>query len=95
MLTKYHFETKHISNIDESVCATVQVSSAIVTLKGKKQVESITSGERGKSVSAVYAFCAAGSIAPPMIIFLEKIIEIISSRVGQSDQSAVILEQFG
>ena len=56
-------------NIDETGCAIVQVSSAIVTLKSKEQVGSITSGERSELVTIECVVSTAGNIAPPMRYF--------------------------
>ena len=69
MLTNHYFEAKGICNIDKTECATVQVASVIVPLKGKKQVVSITSRERDELVTGVCAISAAGSTVAPMFIF--------------------------
>lgn len=41
----------------------------MVSEKGKKQVGSITSAERGELVTVVCAVNAAGNVIPPMFIF--------------------------
>ena len=47
---------------------TVQ-NPAVVTEKGKKQVDAITSAERGELVTVVYTVSAIGSVVPPLFIF--------------------------
>ena len=66
---KYRFEGKDVYNLDETGCTTVQVPSSVVTLKGKKQVGAVTSGERGQLVTVLYAVSATGNVIPPLFIF--------------------------
>jgi hypothetical protein len=47
----------------------VQNPRDVVTAQGKKQVGSITSGERGELVTVVYTVSASGNVLPPMFIF--------------------------
>ena len=65
----YNFEGRQIFNVDEAEVTTVQVSNRVVTAKGTRRVDAITSAERGELVTVVYSVCASGSVAPPMFIF--------------------------
>ena len=58
--------------MDESAITTVQTTPRIFALKGKKQVGSITSGERGVNSSVVVCMSSAGIYIPPAIIFPRK-----------------------
>lgn len=68
----HKFECQDIYNLDQTGCTTVQEPDNVVAEQGVKQVGSITSAERGRLVTAVYAVNAAGSIVPPMLIFPRK-----------------------
>ena len=41
----------------------------MVALRGRKQVGTLTSAERGSLVIAVICSCATGTFVPPMLIF--------------------------
>ena len=69
VLDTYMFDAKDIYNTDEVGCTTVQIPSKVVAQKGKKQVGSITSAERGDLVTVVYTICASGNVLPPLFIF--------------------------
>ena len=56
-------------NMDETGVTTVQTPTQIVTEKGKKQVGSVTSAERGDLVTVACAVNATGNAVPPMFIF--------------------------
>jgi len=72
VIDKYQFTPDDIHNTDESGCTTVQKPKDVVTERGKKQVGSITSAERGELVTIVYTINAAGNVLPPMFIFPRK-----------------------
>ena len=58
-----------IYNVDETGMTTVQSKpSRIIAQKGKKQVGSLTSAERGQLTTAVVCMSAVGSFIPPMMI---------------------------
>lgn len=61
-----------IFNMDESGLTTVQKTSKIFALKGKKQVGAITSGERGVHSTVVACMSSGGTYIPPAIIFPRK-----------------------
>ena len=72
MLDQHKFEGRQIYNLDETGVTTVQNPQKIVTARGAKNVGSVTSGERGELVTAIYAVCANGTVIPPMLIFPRK-----------------------
>ncbi|KAE9526790.1 hypothetical protein AGLY_013438 [Aphis glycines] len=51
VMLKHKFKEQHIYNLDEIGITTVQNTEKVVALKGKKQIEAITSGERGALVT--------------------------------------------
>ena len=61
-----------IYNMDESGVNTVQSTQKVLALKGKKQVGSITSAERGVHCTIVCCMSSAGTFIPPGIIFPRK-----------------------
>lgn len=64
-------EARHFYNVDETGLTNVQRKPRkIIAQKGKHQVGSITSGERGTTTTA--AANAAGQCVPPLIIFKRK-----------------------
>uniref|UniRef100_A0A2A4J4D1 Ig-like domain-containing protein n=1 Tax=Heliothis virescens TaxID=7102 RepID=A0A2A4J4D1_HELVI len=69
LMDKYKFLPRNIWNVDETGISAVQDPGKIVAEKGQKRVGSITSGERGKTVTAVCAVNATGVYVPPMLIY--------------------------
>ncbi|XP_064595954.1 uncharacterized protein LOC135462656 [Liolophura sinensis] len=69
VMDKHMFQPQDIYNLDETGCTTVQNPGKVVASKGKKQVGSVTSAERGELVTLEYAISAAGNIVPPMFVF--------------------------
>ena len=61
-----------IFNMDESGLTVVQKVSKIVGQKGKHQIGSITSMERGRNVTTICCVSASGQYVPPGIIFPRK-----------------------
>lgn len=62
-----------IFNVDESGFSTVaKKCQKILALKGKRQVGSVASGERGVNTTMVVCASAAGQFVAPMIIFKRK-----------------------
>jgi hypothetical protein len=59
----------NIFNVDESGFSCVQKPQKIVATKGKKNVGTLTSAERGKTVTVVCCMSGAGTFVPPMFIF--------------------------
>jgi len=63
---KYKFDGNSVWNVDETGVTTVQKPTKIITEKGKKQVGRATSGERGITVTMVFAVNAIGNSLPPI-----------------------------
>ena len=55
VLECYYFEPLNIYNCDETGVTTVHVTPKIIAPKGKKQVESMTSAERGSNITTIAA----------------------------------------
>ena len=55
--------------MDETGVTTVQNPKHVVTAKATRNVGSITSGERGELVTAVYTSGASGIVLLPVLIF--------------------------
>src|SRR6218665_2166148 len=73
IVDKYKLDGSRIYNADESGMKTVQQQhSKVIAGKGKKQVGSMTSSERGKNVTVVWCTNACGHYIPPMFIFARK-----------------------
>lgn len=69
----HNFPANRIYNMDESGITTVQKKSPKVYAQtGARNVGMATSGERGKTVTAVCAINAGGGFVPPMIIYPRK-----------------------
>jgi len=67
---KSHFDPTRVFNVDETGLTTVQGKpSKIVAMRGRKQVGSLTSAERGQLCTVEICMSAAGQFIPPLIIF--------------------------
>lgn len=66
------YSANNIWNVDESGITNVQRPGKIVATKGARQVNKMTSAERGFTVTIVCAMSAAGQYIPPMIIWPRK-----------------------
>ncbi|KAF0684221.1 Pogo transposable element with KRAB domain, partial [Aphis craccivora] len=70
VLDKYKFQSDRIFNCDETGISNVPISkSKILASKGRKQVGSLTSAERGQTVTVELCVSASGIYMPPMMIF--------------------------
>ena len=70
VFSRQNFPPNRIYNVDESGISVVQKKSAkIFAKKGEKRVGAPTSAERGKNITIVCCFSAAGDYIPPMIIY--------------------------
>nr|XP_034837850.1 uncharacterized protein LOC117994082 [Maniola hyperantus] len=58
-----------IFNLDETNTVTVQKSSKVLAVRGQKQVNKVTSGEKGTLVTTCYIVNALGNVLPPVMIF--------------------------
>ena len=73
ILTKHKIDASTVYNCDESGMKTVQQQmSKVLAAKGRRQVGSLTSAERGKNVTVVCAVNACGNYIPPFFIFPRK-----------------------
>ena len=65
-----NIDASRLYNVDETGLSTVQRKPRkILALKGKQQVGSVSSGERGTNTTAVCCVSASGHYVPPMMIF--------------------------
>lgn len=70
MLKKFRYPPHRIWNVDETGFTNVQTKSTkVLALKGRRQVGTISSAERGFLCTAVICMSAGGSFIPPLIIF--------------------------
>lgn len=69
VLSESKFTPDRIFNADETGITTVQDPGKILATKGKKQVGSVTSWERGKLVTVMCAMSASGIFIPPLFIY--------------------------
>ncbi|XP_071635524.1 uncharacterized protein [Temnothorax longispinosus] len=66
---QFRFQASQIYNADETGVSTVHKNDKVLSVKGKKQVGELTSAERGRNVTVMFAMNAAGHFVPPMFIF--------------------------
>lgn len=70
LMDRYKFTPDRLYNCDETGISSVPKSKAkIIATKGRKQVGSITSAERGETVTVEMCMNAAGRYMPPLFIF--------------------------
>ncbi|XP_014217193.1 tigger transposable element-derived protein 2-like [Copidosoma floridanum] len=70
---QYDFDAQNIYNVDQTgVSCNPKSQAKVVALKGKRQVGSKVSAERGTTVTACICFSASGKYMPPMLIFPRK-----------------------
>lgn len=70
---KHNFGPHRVFNVDETGLSVVPSRlPKVIARKGKRQVASITSAERGSLVTVVAAMSAGGQFVPPMLVFPRK-----------------------
>lgn len=70
VMEEFNFRPTRIYNVDETGLTTVPKSqSKIIAMKRRRQVGTLTSGERGQLITAVLCMSAAGHYVPPFLIF--------------------------
>ncbi|GFX21594.1 uncharacterized protein TNCV_1400081 [Trichonephila clavipes] len=69
VLSKYQFLPECIYNMDETGFTTVHTPAKVIAPKGKKQVGSMTSCERGTNITIICSINAVGNSVPPMMLF--------------------------
>ena len=73
LMTQFQFQPSQIYNVDEtSITCNPKTAKTLIACKGKKQVGSRSSAERGETVTAEICFSASGQFMPPMLIFPRK-----------------------
>ncbi|XP_026762195.2 uncharacterized protein LOC131843013 [Achroia grisella] len=72
VMDRHKFRGSSIWNADETGVSTVNKPSKIIAAKGKRNVGSVTSAERGTNVTLLVAVSATGSSIPPMFVFPRK-----------------------
>ena len=71
-ITSNNITPERIYNCDETGIQTSHKPGKIIATKGRKQVGSLTSCDRGVNTTAVVAMSATGNFIPPMLIFARK-----------------------
>lgn len=69
---RFGFECQSVYNVDKTGVQTVQKPTKVVATKGAKQVGTVTSGERGVTVTMAIAINAVGNSIPSIFIFPRK-----------------------
>ena len=70
VVDEYSFTPNNIYNVDETGITTVQSRpSRIIAKRGRRQVGSLTSAERGTLVTVVICMSSTGSFIPPMFVW--------------------------
>nr|CAH7767143.1 unnamed protein product [Callosobruchus chinensis] len=65
--------SQRVFNVDETGITIVQHKhSKVISLKGKKQISTLTSAERGKLITIITCMNASGVYIPPVLIFPRK-----------------------
>lgn len=73
VMSRYHFNSDRIFNVDETGISTVpKENSKRLGPKGIKQFGVVSSWERGKNVTVICAVSASGIYIPPLFIFPRK-----------------------
>ena len=72
LLNEHHFEPHQIYNCDKTGITTMQKSAKVIAPTGKHCVSSMTSGEKGITITVLCACNAMGYFVPPMMIFKRK-----------------------
>ncbi|XP_045466600.1 uncharacterized protein LOC123675298 [Harmonia axyridis] len=68
-----NFSPSQIFNVDEcGICIVQSKCPKILALKGKRQIGTLTSAERGSLITVVMCMSADGTFVPPLIIFPRK-----------------------
>nr|XP_047124214.1 uncharacterized protein LOC124806949 [Hydra vulgaris] len=68
--TKHHYSPDRVYNCDETGFTTVpNRPSKVIAARGKKQVGSLSSAERGQLVTVEICMSASGNFIPPMFVF--------------------------
>lgn len=69
LMERFNFTPYKIWNCDETGVSIVQKHAKVLAIKNQKQVGKLTSAERGKNVTVLFAMSAGGQFVPPYFIF--------------------------
>lgn len=69
ILQRKQFPPQNIYNLDETAVTTVQKPPKVISSKGQKQVEQVTSAERGQLVTMCNIINAVGNTISPAYVF--------------------------
>lgn len=70
LMDRYNFQASSIYNVDElGLTAVPKTQSKVIALKGRRQVGTLTSAERGQLVTVELCMSAAGHYIPPLLVF--------------------------
>ncbi|XP_072401149.1 uncharacterized protein [Diabrotica undecimpunctata] len=69
LIQRFKFTPYKIWNCDETGVSIVQKHAKVLATKNQKQVGKLTSAERGKNVTVLFAMSAGGQFVPPYFIF--------------------------
>lgn len=73
VMEQNNFPPDRIFNVDESgLCIVQSKCPQIIACKGKRQIGTLTSAERGSLLTVVLSMSASGIFVPPMMIFPRK-----------------------
>jgi hypothetical protein len=71
---KHQYPPDRIFSVDETGLTAVQSKVIdVIARKGKRQIASLTSAERGGLMTVIVAMSASGQFIPPLITFRERI----------------------
>ncbi|XP_044733227.1 uncharacterized protein LOC123295831 [Chrysoperla carnea] len=72
-LNEIQYPASNVYNVDETGISVVPSKMPeILAFKGKKQIGTVTSAERGSTITCVICMSAGGTFVPPMMIFPRK-----------------------
>lgn len=69
LMQKFNFTPYKIWNCDETGVSIVQKHAKVLATKNQRQVGKLTSAERGKNVTVLFAMSAGGQFVPPFFVF--------------------------
>ena len=72
ILQTEEYSATRIWNCDETGFTTVSKPGKVICKTGTRQVRKVSSGERGKNITALCSMSAAGAFIPPLFVFPHK-----------------------
>jgi len=90
------FPASRIYNADETGVSNVHKNDKVISIKGKKQVGKLTSAERGRNITLMFAMNVTGHFVPPLFIFPRKKMDKYNRlMIGAPPQSIAIPHESG